>query len=131
LGRRPPRPWPTGIVDWRDELDPAGDTTCVFRDSAFADDVAKTNLAAILEQHGIETCGACEAHEAPLRTRISTYQLEAIEAVCDLFRGQEICRTEFTVTPTPRPSGFSFPTPRATSASGTGSLCWTTRCSRT
>lgn len=25
------------------------------------------------------------------------YQLEAIEAVCDLFRGQEICRTEFTV----------------------------------
>ena len=26
------------------------------------------------------------------------YQLEAIEAVCDLFRGQEICRTEFTVT---------------------------------
>lgn len=29
------------------------DTTCVFRDSAFADNVAKTNLAAILEQHGI------------------------------------------------------------------------------
>ena len=26
------------------------------------------------------------------------YQLEAIEAVCDLFNGQEICRTEFTVT---------------------------------
>lgn len=26
------------------------------------------------------------------------YQLEALEAVCDLFRGQEICRTEFTVT---------------------------------
>ena len=26
------------------------------------------------------------------------YQLRAIEAVCDLFRGQEICRTEFTVT---------------------------------
>jgi type III restriction enzyme len=26
------------------------------------------------------------------------YQLEAIEAACDLFRGQEICRTEFTVT---------------------------------
>lgn len=32
------------------------------------------------------------------------YQLQAIEAVCDLFRGQEVCRTEFTVTmkaPTP------------------------------
>jgi len=26
------------------------------------------------------------------------YQLQAIEAVCDLFRGQETCRTEFTVT---------------------------------
>ncbi|MBI6546123.1 MAG: DEAD/DEAH box helicase family protein [Cyanobacteria bacterium NC_groundwater_1444_Ag_S-0.65um_54_12] len=28
------------------------------------------------------------------------YQLQAIEAVCDLFRGQEICRTEFTVAHT-------------------------------
>ena len=26
------------------------------------------------------------------------FQLAAIEAVCDLFRGQEVCRTEFTVT---------------------------------
>ena len=26
------------------------------------------------------------------------YQLAAIESTCDLFRGQEICRTEFTVT---------------------------------
>lgn len=26
------------------------------------------------------------------------YQLQAIDAVCDLFRGQEICRSEFTVT---------------------------------
>lgn len=25
------------------------------------------------------------------------YQMQAIEAVCDLFRGQEVCRTEFTV----------------------------------
>ena len=29
-----------GIVAWHQELAPAGDTTCVFRDSAFADDVA-------------------------------------------------------------------------------------------
>ncbi|HBN9751805.1 TPA: site-specific DNA-methyltransferase [Pseudomonas aeruginosa] len=43
-----------GIVAWLEELQPAGDTTCVFRDSAFADDVTKTNLAAILEQHGIQ-----------------------------------------------------------------------------
>ena len=26
------------------------------------------------------------------------YQLQAVAAVCDLFRGQETCRTEFTVT---------------------------------
>ena len=26
------------------------------------------------------------------------FQMQAIEAVCDLFRGQEVCRTEFTVT---------------------------------
>lgn len=47
-------PLAQGIVAWREELQPAGDTTCVFRDNAFADDVAKTNLAAILEQHGIQ-----------------------------------------------------------------------------
>lgn len=46
-------PLAQGIVAWRKDLAPAGDTTCVFRDSAFADDVAKTNMAAILEQHGI------------------------------------------------------------------------------
>ncbi|HEL3849368.1 TPA: site-specific DNA-methyltransferase [Stenotrophomonas maltophilia] len=43
-----------GIITWHKELAPAGDTTCVLRDSAFADDVAKTNLAAILEQYGIQ-----------------------------------------------------------------------------
>jgi adenine-specific DNA-methyltransferase len=42
------------IVNWRKELAPAGDATCVFRDSAFADDVAKTNMASILEQNGIQ-----------------------------------------------------------------------------
>ena len=42
-----------GIVEWRDRLDPAGDTTVVFRDSAFPDDVTKTNLDAILKQHNI------------------------------------------------------------------------------
>ena len=44
-----------GVIDWHKELAPAGDTTCVFRDSAFADDVAKSNLAAILNQHGLTT----------------------------------------------------------------------------
>jgi adenine-specific DNA-methyltransferase len=42
-----------GIVAWHKELAPAGDSTCVFRDSAFVDDVAKTNMAAILAQNGI------------------------------------------------------------------------------
>jgi len=46
-------PLAQGIVTWHKALAPAGDTTCVFRDSAFADDVAKTNLAAILNQHGL------------------------------------------------------------------------------
>lgn len=42
------------IVSWHKELAPAGETTCMFRDSAFADDVAKTNMAAILAQNGIQ-----------------------------------------------------------------------------
>jgi adenine-specific DNA-methyltransferase len=42
-----------GLVAWHQEQAPAGESTCIFRDSAFADDVAKTNLAAILEQHGL------------------------------------------------------------------------------
>lgn len=41
------------IPVWLRELGTAGDVTCVFRDSAFDDDVTKTNVAAILEQHGI------------------------------------------------------------------------------
>jgi adenine-specific DNA-methyltransferase len=42
-----------GMVAWHRELAPAGDTQVVFRDSAFADDVAKSNLTAILSQHGL------------------------------------------------------------------------------
>jgi adenine-specific DNA-methyltransferase len=44
-----------GIAGWHKELNTAGESTVVFKDSAFADDVAKTNLAAILQQYGIET----------------------------------------------------------------------------
>jgi len=43
-----------GIVAWHKAQAPASDSTCVFRDSAFADDIAKTNLAAILSQAGIK-----------------------------------------------------------------------------
>lgn len=42
-----------GIVAWRKELAPAVDTRVVFKDSGFADDVAKANMAAILNQNGI------------------------------------------------------------------------------
>jgi adenine-specific DNA-methyltransferase len=43
----------TGIVSWHAELAPVGDTQLVFRDSAFADDAAKANCTAILQQHGL------------------------------------------------------------------------------
>jgi adenine-specific DNA-methyltransferase len=42
-----------GMAQWHDAQNPTGETTCVFRDDAFADDVAKTNLVSILSQHGI------------------------------------------------------------------------------
>ena len=41
------------ILAWHKELEPETDTHVFFRDSAFADDIAKTNMAAILEQNGI------------------------------------------------------------------------------
>jgi adenine-specific DNA-methyltransferase len=44
-----------GIIQWHKELKPAGETTIVFRDAAFPDDVAKANLTAILAQSGLET----------------------------------------------------------------------------
>jgi adenine-specific DNA-methyltransferase len=46
-------PLALGIVAWYRAQQTAGEVTCVFRDSAFENDVAKTNLAAILEQQGI------------------------------------------------------------------------------
>ena len=42
-----------GIVAWQKKLSPAVDTRVVFKDSGFADDIAKTNMAAILNQNGI------------------------------------------------------------------------------
>ena len=38
------------------------------------------------------------------------FQLQAVNAVCDLFRGQEVCRTEFTVTrnPSDRQEALAF-----------------------
>lgn len=43
-----------GIVAWYKQLAPGSEPCVVFRDSAFADDVAKTNLTTILQQHGMD-----------------------------------------------------------------------------
>jgi len=53
IGRDEVEPLAMGIINWHKELAPAGDSTCVLRDSAFGDDVAKTNMDAILHQHGL------------------------------------------------------------------------------
>ena len=53
ISREEVEPLALGIIAWHKEISPAGDTTCVFRDSAFADDVTKSNLSAILAQYGI------------------------------------------------------------------------------
>lgn len=46
-------PLGSGIVSWHEELDAGADVTCVFRDSAFVDDVAKVNLVTLLSERGI------------------------------------------------------------------------------
>ena len=53
ISRDDVEPLAAGIADWHEMLAPAGECTVVFRDSAFADDVAKTNLAETLKQRGI------------------------------------------------------------------------------
>ncbi|EPJ6231872.1 site-specific DNA-methyltransferase [Klebsiella pneumoniae] len=42
-----------GIIDWHKSLKIGKDTVCYFLDDAFENNVAKTNLCAILEQHGL------------------------------------------------------------------------------
>ncbi|MBL9693112.1 site-specific DNA-methyltransferase, partial [Klebsiella pneumoniae] len=42
-----------GIIDWHKSLKVGKDTVCYFLDDAFENNVAKTNLCAILEQHGL------------------------------------------------------------------------------
>ena len=53
IARDDVQPLAAGVADWHDALAPAGECTVVFRDSAFADDVAKTNLAETLKQRGL------------------------------------------------------------------------------
>ena len=47
-------PLALGLAQWREQQGTATETTAVFRDSAFENDVAKSNLAAILEQYGVK-----------------------------------------------------------------------------
>ena len=54
INRDAVEPLAQGIIGWHAELKPAVDTRLIFRDSAFADDVTKTNLTAILQQHGLD-----------------------------------------------------------------------------
>ncbi len=46
-------PLALGIADWHDFLEPVGESIVVCPDRAFTNDVAKTKLAAILEQRGL------------------------------------------------------------------------------
>lgn len=53
VSRNDAEPLALGIIAWHKEQAPAGEATVVFRDSAFVDDVTKTNVTAILHQHGL------------------------------------------------------------------------------
>lgn len=43
-----------GSVDWHNAQATARESILIFRDIAFAADVAKTNLTKFLKQHGLE-----------------------------------------------------------------------------
>ncbi len=53
ITREEVEPLALGIAEWHADIAPASDSTVVFRDSAFEDDVVKTNLVAILQQYGL------------------------------------------------------------------------------
>ncbi|CAN0617460.1 adenine-specific DNA-methyltransferase [Burkholderia multivorans] len=54
IARDDAEPLAEGIVALLDTIGATRDVTCLFRDSGFVDDVAKLNLAALLEQHGVK-----------------------------------------------------------------------------
>lgn len=93
-------PLALGMAQWREQQGTATETTAVFRDSAFE--------RCGQEQSG-RHLGAARREARAQLVRINCrmklhfesdlpYQAAAIEAVCDLFRGQEVCRSVFTVT---------------------------------
>jgi adenine-specific DNA-methyltransferase len=54
IGIKDYEPLALGIAEWHKQLAPGGETNLVFLDSAFENDVAKTNVTAILSQHGLD-----------------------------------------------------------------------------
>ena len=54
ITREDVEPLALGIVEWHQEIAATDESAVVFRDSAFEDDVAKTNCAAILQQCGLK-----------------------------------------------------------------------------
>ena len=54
IAREEVDPLAFGIAEWNEQLEPTGDATVIFRDSAFEDDAAKLNLAVALGQVGIK-----------------------------------------------------------------------------
>src|SRR5690606_1248049 len=94
ITREQVEPLAQGIIDWHKELAPAGDTTCVFRDSAFENDVAKTNLAAILEQHGIQNVRSlCGARRCSLMCPIACHWIIWTTACCCRWLGRPTPRS--------------------------------------
>ena len=55
ITRNDVEPLAKAIADWHDALAPASESTVIFRDSAFVDDVAKTNCTETLKQRGLGT----------------------------------------------------------------------------
>lgn len=53
IARGSVEPLAEGIVAWHKEQSPGGESEVIFRDSAFENDVAKTNLTEILKQGGL------------------------------------------------------------------------------
>jgi adenine-specific DNA-methyltransferase len=53
ISRDEAEPLALGIVQWHKQLNPAAESSIVFRDSGFEDDVTKTNITAILQQYGL------------------------------------------------------------------------------
>jgi adenine-specific DNA-methyltransferase len=53
ISRADAEPLALGIIQWHKQLNPAAESSIVFRDSGFEDDVTKTNITAILQQQGL------------------------------------------------------------------------------